>query len=615
LLPASARVQVPAINRAGEQAGFETWIHVQNVGITHTKAILILWGDPSACLPQAAGPLKIECSGLIRPGSAWVWQGAYLPAAARSGIVYSVDTDLVQDAYDNWDVFADLVCECLFDRVTKDAGDFRRFDLAYQRGEFLDLLGPCELDFKRNDPQPLAVQVLRRGPGVPDPQVRVTAAYSGIPRDLEGLSDPISGGFAYYVPLVYGNRDGLNSWIQIQNSGQECTSIELYFKAQDDCLRTVIAQVRQLAPGETYSFDVSSVVSAGFQGSAWIGSSQPLGIVVDHLGRNLFMSYIGLPAELNETFDPGGASFTVGSQVNYGPLIYREQQGWDTLIQVQNLSSVANAKVKVYFLDVSGGVITTIVDWICPRGSQSFFLPAVSNLPGNYVGAARVESLDWWSPGDPPVPPPNVVSVAQLVKYKGPARAEPLEAIAYNLFPEGGAFDWQVGSDCLTLDPGTGQDQLVRGGLCSGVGRIGLPALLKRGGRLSTEMAVQNVVPQPGFTDFAIYLYDQNRLNDHVCQKLSEKQVDYINLDSWGYLSPNFEGSGVISATYWEHPAPDPAGGSGRNLVGLAAVVVQRSGATLGYDVEGDESAGVEAFPIRGPFRFARPDVACPGSP
>ena len=36
------------------------------------------------------------------------------------------------------------------------------------------------------------------------------------------------------------------------------------------------------------------------------------------------------------------------------------------------------AKVKVYFLDRSGDVITTLVDWICPRGSQTFFLPLIA---------------------------------------------------------------------------------------------------------------------------------------------------------------------------------------------------------------------------------------------
>ena len=84
----------------------------------------------------------------------------------------------------------------------------------------------------------------------------------------------------------------------------------------------------------------------------------------------------------------------------FGPLIYSEYQGWDSGVQVQNLSPVVAAKVKVYFLDRSGDIITTLVDWICPRGSQTFFLPVVADLPGNWVGsdAGGEPGVDhaWW---------------------------------------------------------------------------------------------------------------------------------------------------------------------------------------------------------------------------
>ena len=79
--------------------------------------------------------------------------------------------------------------------------------------------------------------------------------------------------------------------------------------------------------------------------------------------------------------------------------IYSEYQGWDTAVIVQNLSRTQAAKVKVYFLDKSGDVITTLVDWVCPRGAQSFYLSRIADLPGNWVGSARVETQDWWTPG------------------------------------------------------------------------------------------------------------------------------------------------------------------------------------------------------------------------
>ena len=69
------------------------------------------------------------------------------------------------------------------------------------------------------------------------------------------------------------------------------------------------------------------------------------------------------------------------------------------------------------------------------------------------------------------------------------------------------------------------------------------------------------MVPKPGFTDFAIFIYDQNGLLDYVCQKLNEKQVEYINLQTWGYVNPGFKGSAIISATFWEHDVFDPNAG------------------------------------------------------
>ena len=166
--------------------------------------------------------------------------------------------------------------------------------------------------------------------------------------------------------------------------------------------------------------------------------------------------------------------------------------------------------------------------------------------------------------------------------------------MTYNLFPEDQAFNWQLGAG--------------DGGLQSGVAVIGIPSLLKdlKGTGYTTELAIANLVPKPGFTDFAIYIYDQNGLLDFVCEKLNEKQVEYINLDTWGYVNPGFKGSAVISATFWEHPVLGTTPGSGvvRNLVGLAAVKVERSGTVLSNDIPGDEASASEGFPIAGPWNW-----------
>ena len=61
--------------------------------------------------------------------------------------------------------------------------------------------------------------------------------------------------------------------------------------------------------------------------------------------------------------------------------------------------------------------MTTLVDWICPRGGQTFFLPLVDALPGNWVGSVRVESQEWLTPGGPRMDPPRIMSVILLEKW------------------------------------------------------------------------------------------------------------------------------------------------------------------------------------------------------
>jgi len=446
----------------------------------------------------------------------------------------------------------------------------------------------------------LAVEVLRHCPGDVTPGVEVSAKYIGIAGSHLGHYDPVYGGYGYYVPLVYANKAGLNTVLYIQNGGLECSSLEIWFKAQDDCLRARICDVATLAPGETYQFDASDCVGPDWQGSTWIRASEPMGVAVDIYGRDILMTYIGEPEPYNFMREDGTGEIspTTGERVAYGPLIYSEYQGWDTGVQVMNLSQTVNAKVKVYFLDRSGDVITTLVDWICPRGSQTFFLPIVADLPGTWVGSLRVESQDWWTPGTTAVTAPYVVGVATLMKYSDVARTETQQAIAYNLLPEHKSYLWQVGE----------QD----GGLGSGVGLLAIPSLLKDldGSGVTSETAIMNLVTKPGFTDFAIYIYDQNGLLDFVCEKLHDRQVEYIDLQTWGYVNNGFKGSAVISATFWEHDVFAGTGTMVRNLVGLGCVMVERTGTRLGEDIPGDEAAGDRCIP------FAAEEIGkdwCPG--
>ena len=582
------QVHLPILNYLGQDNVCTTWIEIQHIGCEPAKAALVVWGAPGFCPPQAAGPLKVECTGLLKPGSSWTMLGAQIPSGAKSGILFKFTARQLKEigvdlGFD--DVTADYMCETLFNGVVGNNDDYRRFKKAYNEG--LEYAGiPMDLAAGGGF---LAVDVLRKCPGDVTPTALVTSMYDGIAGSHLGTYDEDFGGFGYYVPLAYSDQAGFNTTLYLQNGGLECSSIEVWFKAQDDCLRSILCDVMTLAPGESFQLDASDCAGPGWQGSAWVRSSAPLGIAVDLVGRDVLMTYIGEPAELNDTFDPALASTGAADQVLFGPLVYSEYQGWDSGVQVMNMSGVVDAKVKVYFLDRSGDIVTTLVDWICPRGSQTFFLPVISNLPGTWVGSIRVESQAWWTPGSIVVQSPNIDGVALLTQYSDATRTDTRQGIAYNLLPEHKIYDWQIGS--------------AGGGTDSGVALVAIPSMLKdtTGNGVNSELSVANIVPKPGFTDFAIFLYDQNGLIDYVCQKLNEKQVEYIDLVTWGYVNPRFKGSAIISATFWEHDVFDADGHFLRNLVGLGAVVVERTGTLLGEDIPGDEAAGDRGIPFRMP--------------
>ncbi len=608
---------LPGLNTLLAPSSCEATIEIQNVGAMATKAIILFWADAGPCPPQCAGPFHVTCTGLLKPGSSWHLDAEQLPPNMRAGAVFSA-FGLSHPAFeDGGDVFADALCEALFDKVQGNCDEYRRFRRAFDEGAVWDAgIGYPDFNFAAFPGQPIAVEVKRFCRSDTDPAT--TSAYIGTrDRDL-GLFDPLFGGYAYYAPLVYAGWHGWDSALHIQNAGLECASVELWFRPQGECRRSQVCEIPALAPGESRRFDAGDCVGPDWEGSVWLRSAQPAAIIVDTTGLEALTTYQAMPAELNYTIQadtpfqdqPADPLFTPGSQVNYGPLIFREHQGWDTRIQVQNLSSVLNAKVKVYFLDESGDVIHSVVDWICPRGSQAYTLAAISHLPGDWVGQVRVESQNWFAPGSASAPAPNIVSVAQLVRWSGPAQAVPLEAMSYNLLPEEQVFDWQTGRGA--------------GGLESGTGLIGIPSLSDSSTgstRLATQLAVQNAVTRPGSTDFVLFLYDQNGLLDMICQRLNARQVEYISLVDWGYVNSRFRGSAVISAVVWEHPVADPTSGSvARNLLGLAAVKTERfraSPPSLPLPA-GDQASASVGIPLAGSFDpdpifgFAEQPPACP---
>jgi hypothetical protein len=149
------------------------------------------------------------------------------------------------------------------------------------------------------------------------------------------------------------------------------------------------------------TFDIPDAPLPSY-GSAWVQPdvARPLlGLVeTDRTDPSQSVAYESIS-------DQGATTLT------YAPIVYKAYELWDTGIQVQNADKMKNAKVKLYFLDSNGYTIKTLVDWICPKGVHTYYLPHISGLPDNYAGSARIESQAYNGEAQ------TIVAVVNLVNY------------------------------------------------------------------------------------------------------------------------------------------------------------------------------------------------------
>ncbi len=197
---------------------------------------------------------------------------------------------------------------------------------------------------------------------------------------------------------------------------------------------------------------------------------------------------------------------------------------------------------------------------------------------------------------------PTLSGVVELVRRNSDT-GEQIDSAAYEMLGEQTAFDWPEGGG--------------EGGTASGAAVVALPSLRKdqTAEGITTHIAISNVVPKPGFTDFVVFVYDQHGLLDYVCEKLNEKQTEYIDLARWGYINEGFIGHAIVSAVFWEHDLFTSGGQYVRNMVGLtAALADQPLVAARG------QSSALRAVPLHSQLGF---DIApwgvrnplCPSGP
>jgi hypothetical protein len=349
---------------------WDTKIQVQNVGGVDGGAIAFFWPPwDGTCPSNDPGPMGHACMQLPFNG---VWTlHSQIPDGAQSAIIYAVDDLLFQ--------------QCCVDagEAEGDTEDWKEWKLKCA------CTGPD-----------LAVTVDRWGSD-PYDEFMISSSYTGVTDpDMVGV------GYDYFAPYVMHNYHDLDTTITIQNSGQWCTSCWIYYKQQGNCEQMTAQHIEAIAPGQSIKIGPGAdaemefptpEVGSDWLGSAYISCNEDMAIIIDQLSHpdstNLgtLLSMRGMP------YVPNQPAEEINRKQWFADLLFREISGWDSSIQVQNMTqSSMPTFVTVEFFDQSGDHILYLGDWVCRNGTATFYLPAIIDLgvnyPFGYLGAAEIQS-------------------------------------------------------------------------------------------------------------------------------------------------------------------------------------------------------------------------------
>jgi len=169
-------------------------------------------------------------------------------------------------------------------------------------------------------------------------------------------------------------------------------------------------QARILAPNETVTYTL-----AGFPDmpdGVWSGVFTATGSVAV------------LVNDINTTQTTGMAysGFAAGSVNISIPLTFKQSNGWDTGIQVQNLGGIEAIVTVEHFRTDLGARVAVEAQAIPPGDSRTFYQPANTGLQPGHVGSAVITS----SNGQP------IVAIVNEINYvRGGDEAMTYEGINY----------------------------------------------------------------------------------------------------------------------------------------------------------------------------------------
>ncbi len=539
------RIHLPAIDN---QNGWETWVQVQNVGTTDSGVVVFFWGDYSSrCPTNDPGPINTVCMRVPENG---VWTlKATIPSQARSAVAYSIAIPIFNDACD-------------------EAGDAVGDTSAWMAWE----------DTYGGTGEPIAVVVQREGAN--DFDTAVSSAYPGVSEAMHGDGPP----YQYFTPYAMRRYHDLYTEMVIQNSGDQCTPLTIYYREQGPNPFEQIEHIEQLAPGESVRLRVPDNIKCDWLGSAYVQANQPLGIIVDQTSyskycpnsndRGTLLTYWAQP------YKPAGDTLL------YAGLLFRMWSGWQTGIQVQNLTQESLPTfVTVDFMDNSGGEIIFVGDWIAPNAATTFFLPAITDLGADYIGAADIQShaqVDYPSGNETDGQP--IFAVVDVKK-----------ALIYSA-----AFDGWITAPPGEAQGGTYNAEPLKD--APGWGYIALPSISK-----SDEVTSIIVIRNNSNCNrirLSINIYDATGTKHTLISSLwlGPKHSRLVDLANIGSVASGFIGAGIVEVTGVEQLCDTDRDGHANPEPVMPSVTVLNKGHPAG-----DITTAYEGIP------FQEWDVTCRG--
>ncbi|MBM2812370.1 MAG: hypothetical protein HW416_3129 [Chloroflexi bacterium] len=181
------------------------------------------------------------------------------------------------------------------------------------------------------------------------------------------------------APLLFKNAsNGWVSGVQVVNMANATVTLNASLRNRDSGIAFGLPPIT-LSPNQANFYDLGALTALPDE---WIGSgvftaTGPIGVTVQSInaGKNTGLGY--------SAFSTGTSSISI-------PLVFNDYQTWNTGVQVQNLGT-ADAFITITYALLNGLTISE-TDTAGPGNSVTFYQPANTALPTNFVGSATVTS-------------------------------------------------------------------------------------------------------------------------------------------------------------------------------------------------------------------------------